>query len=190
MQHHTKSSFLKAFPIDYDYYLIDLNLINISYDDFKHILKLLADEPLVEKLIVGHSYSVKFSPSLKEKLLNNDIEAENEIYIMYISAIFVAYYKAQESFEARAFRERQNNEWVAQQLKERFGVEKAPWDWINEQLEKYEFKHKVKPAMDGSYELAFEGSTVKYEQLSSGEKVIFHSVLSTMCKANKILFKQ
>ena len=116
--------------------------------------------------------------NLIANFVKDSVPDVNKIDNINISAIFVAYYKAQESFQARAFRERQNNEWVAQQLKERFGVEKAPWDWINEQLEKYEFKHKVKPAMDGSYELAFEGSTVKYEQLSSGEKVIFHLICS------------
>lgn len=72
----------------------------------------------------------------------------------------------------------ETDSFIKQKLKEKFGIDKSPWDKINEVLEKYKFQHRIEEPKGDMYEPSFKGG-IKYKDLSDGEKVIFHLICSS-----------
>lgn len=109
---------------------------------------------------------------------------DNKIQSLGISNLFLDYEKGKKDLESDGFREKvpneQQEEWLKSKLKEKYQIEKSPWETINELLLQYGFSHRVKaPNGIGGYELAFEGDeNIKFVNLSSGEQVIFHLICS------------
>jgi recombinational DNA repair ATPase RecF len=100
-----------------------------------------------------------------------------------IQSIFLQYQKTVNSLKADAYDSQKSKEVcdkeINEKLKEKFGCSEPPWEIINQQFEKYGFRHEVsKPIERSEFYFLHFGDGITYEQLSSGEQVIFHLIAS------------
>jgi predicted ATPase len=128
--------------------------------------------------------------SLTDQEIDDYVESlfvsdHNRMQELKISQLFLDYKKRENELRSKAFdynlsSNEQKSIWLKEELKKVYGVEKSPWEVINEILSEYGFGHKIKGPQDiMGYELCFEGDKgVKFSTLSSGEQIIFYLICS------------
>jgi ABC-type uncharacterized transport system ATPase component len=153
-----------------------VEFLNITHDNSAEILK---DETSILKAFfqINNSHIDEYTASL--------VADENNIASIKIFDLFLQYRNEIINLESAAYRQllgvsdkSKTDSFIKQKLKEKFGIDKSPWDKINEILEKYKFQHKIEEPKDNMYEPSFKGG-IKYRDLSDGEKVIFHLICSS-----------
>jgi ABC-type branched-subunit amino acid transport system ATPase component len=105
----------------------------------------------------------------------------NKIEELQIASIFLSCLEKDTKIRASAtrqdFSKDEQNKYILDE-KAKIGMSQYPWEIINQLLEEYKFKFKVLEPTENdtsSYELKFTGG-IKYDTLSTGEKIIFQMV--------------
>jgi hypothetical protein len=108
-----------------------------------------------------------------------------------IEDLFLQYRKERINLRSAAYdnpNKIESDNFIKEKLEKKFGTSKAPWDIINDTLNKNDFAYRVKEPKDDYYELSFEGRIKWYHELSHGENAIFHLICSAYSGGNQTGF--
>lgn len=157
----------------------------IAYLEIKKYIKKLPNQGKSLELLVKDAENVALLKDQK----NLDYIAEylqqyivsNNPNNLRIAEIFLSYKSTKQEIEAQICRELNINniarkdEMIEKRVSSAWGSAIPPWELINQQLEKYKSNHRVLPPENDRYELSFENG-IKYDNLSTGEQIIFYLI--------------